>query len=375
MARGPAPGGNRRADRAARPFTPVFTHCLTCHAPFPAAPSTRAGGLADHLPVPAGSRFAYDPERGRLWTVCQACGGWTLAPFDERWEAVEALERLVTDTGPGRRALPVARTDHVTLFQAGGSGIIRVGESTLTEEAAWRYGRSPGGTFRRSGGGPSPFRPRPLSVGESLLGAAAVLRTALTGTEGPAHVGELRRWVRYGTLAWRGKRRCAACGHVFRELTFFDAGRLILREGGGDALTPSLLLACSACRGEREGGLHLEGVDAVFALRRVMAYRQDGGVGLPRIRAAMNLIEGGGGAAGLSSILARYERYLGNLPETAAVALRVLADDARERRLLAMEARALEERWRAEEELAAIVDSELTEVPALERMRLKLREE
>jgi hypothetical protein len=32
----------------------------------------------------------------------------------------------------------------------------------------------------------------------------------------------------------------------------------------------------------------------------------------------------------------------------------------------------LEARWREEEELAAIVDGELTELPMLERLRLKL---
>jgi len=58
---------------------------------------------------------------------------------------------------------------------------------------------------------------------------------------------------------------------------------------------------------------------------------------------------------------------------TSAVALRVLATEAYEQRLLALEVSAVERRWRQEEELASIVDGVLTPFPALERIRREMR--
>ena len=45
-----------------------------------------------------GRRLAFDPERGRLWVVCRACERWNLSPLEERWEALETLERIFRDT-------------------------------------------------------------------------------------------------------------------------------------------------------------------------------------------------------------------------------------------------------------------------------------
>ena len=57
---------------------------------------------------------AYDPDRGRLWVVCEFCRRWNLAPIEERWEALHQLERMVRD-----RAKVVAETDNITLLSAG----------------------------------------------------------------------------------------------------------------------------------------------------------------------------------------------------------------------------------------------------------------
>ncbi|HEX8904283.1 MAG TPA: hypothetical protein VF771_05535, partial [Longimicrobiaceae bacterium] len=106
----------------------VFDTCIFCGSRLP------ANDRLEHFP--AGRRVAFDAERGRLWAVCGACGRWNLAPFEERWEALEELERLVA--GRGR---VLAQTDHVALVQADGVDVIRVGRARLAEEAWWRYGR------------------------------------------------------------------------------------------------------------------------------------------------------------------------------------------------------------------------------------------
>jgi len=45
-----------------------------------------------------GRWIAFDPARGRLWVLCAGCRQWNLSPFEERWEALESLERICRDT-------------------------------------------------------------------------------------------------------------------------------------------------------------------------------------------------------------------------------------------------------------------------------------
>ncbi|MEZ4415767.1 MAG: hypothetical protein R3E10_08425 [Gemmatimonadota bacterium] len=78
----------------------------------------------EHLPtLPIGRMVAFDPERGRLWVVCQRCGRWNLVPLEQRWEAIQRCKQLHTEwpmvsQGP---SLSVARgTD--------GFEVIRVGD-------------------------------------------------------------------------------------------------------------------------------------------------------------------------------------------------------------------------------------------------------
>jgi hypothetical protein len=341
----------------------MFTHCFVCHAPFP------PGALVEHFPV--GRRVAYDPARGRLWAVCDACGGWTLAPLSQRWETLEELEKIVTTRG-SRGARLEGRTENVALFKVGRSEVIRIGPTTLLEEAAWRYGRPRSTGYR--GDGANPFAPRRLSPREIWIGARYLLRAALDGKHVGAQRGEMRRWIRYGDVAWRGSRACRACGFIHEEMSFFQSRTLILRDAGRQRPTPDLVWACPRCRDEDRGGLHLEGTSAALVLRRVLARQQINGNPPGHLRAAAHLIELGGGAAGLSSILARYGRYLSDLPITSAVAVRVLAEDAYEQHLLNLEAAAVERQWRHEEELASIIDGDLTDIPDLDRMRIELRD-
>src|SRR5687768_11001895 len=67
----------------------LFTSCLICQVPFD------PNETLEHLPH--GERVAYDPVRGRLWVICTRCRRWSLTPIEERWEALEELEKLVKD--------------------------------------------------------------------------------------------------------------------------------------------------------------------------------------------------------------------------------------------------------------------------------------
>ena len=94
----------------------MFTHCLVCHTPFP--PNEELEFFS------TSTRVAYDAARGRLWAICRSCKRWSLAPIEERWEALEELEKAVKD-----RAKLLSQTDNVALLRAGELDVVRVGRA------------------------------------------------------------------------------------------------------------------------------------------------------------------------------------------------------------------------------------------------------
>ncbi len=331
--------------------------CIFCHGPLP------PNDALEHFPL--GSRVAYDPDRGRLWAVCGSCARWNLAPIEERWEALEELERGWRDHG---RVL--ASTDTIALIRIPGLDVVRVGGASLPEEAWWRYGADM--VRRRS-------RYRALQ----WAGRAATL-VAWGATGGAFYVfgagnslNRVARWYRFGSSAWRGETRCGTCGSPLYHLTFRQIRRLYLtKDADGD---PALHLRCSRCGSSRTGGEHrIEGVEADHLLRRVVTYHHFSGASERQVSNATAYIDRLGSPAALTShLLASGLRMdallLDRERRTQAVALEIALNDENERLLLGMELGELEARWREEEEIAAIVDGELTPVGGLERLRQALR--
>ena len=332
----------------------MYARCLSCHDPFTENESLER--------LRAGRRVAYDPERGRLWTLCDACRAWNLAPIEDRWEALEELERLTRDRGK-----LLASTEHVGLIEAEDLQIVRVGEARLPEEAWWRYGSE---LLRRR---------RRQNVNQVLeVGAMAALAVATGGIAvfygaGGGMLSEVQRWRRYGRIAWRGEARCPRCDHVLRRMRF--AASKSLRVDATEPGRLSLVLPCRRCgrRSRSTGpgrGHRIEGVQAEHVLRRVMGYRNFGGGKEKQIREATALIESVGSPKALIREFGRGDlslREVGNANKRVfrSLALEIALNDDVERRLLQMEVGALEARWREEEELAAIIDGELTPLPAV----------
>jgi len=318
----------------------VYRLCLVCRAPFP------EGKVLEY--VPRGDRVAYDPERGRVWLICRSCRRWSLAPLEERWEALEELERVVSGGrgssihGGSRKVHLLSKTDHIALFGIGPLEIVRVGDAEFTEEAWWRHGRQLG-------------RPRLLDL----------------------KLPDLARRYRYGSVAWRGRKECPGCGHIFTELLYSDRDILVVRPGeedeGPDA-TPTISLRCHRCRDVDEGGLHFGGSEADLTLSRVMAFEHLTAASMEQVRAAAKIIEDAGGASTLVRILTKHGKALGALPPIGSMALEITAIEARERRDLRMELAELKFQWRQEDELAALVDEDLTPVPLLDSLIRKIRE-
>lgn len=333
----------------------MFTRCIVCHAPF--APNR----TLEHFPV--GRRVAYDPGRGRLWAVCAVCRRWTLAPIEERWEAMEELERTVTD-----RARLLAQTDNVALLHAGDVEIVRVGRAQLAEEAWWRYGREL--LTRRQ-------RYRRLTVAGTVATGAVVIGGLTAGVSVialwwganrvPQGFHALARWLRFGSTAWQGRSRCPRCGQVHQEFRFADRERLLLSPG--DREEPAVLLPCAHCR---FGAHRLEGAEAEHVLRRVLAYHHYSGASERRIRDATRRIEQAGSSTEFRRRLVQRPVALHRLHRSTAIALEIAVNEDAERRMLELELADLEARWREEEELASIMDGELTPVPLLETLRRKV---
>ncbi len=293
---------------------------------------------------PIGRRVAYDPARGRLWAICPACARWNLARIEERWEALEELERVTRD-----RARLLTSTDNIGLLRAGPLDIVRVGPAQLREEAWWRYGRELARRNRRSQG---------------LL----ALDVALALTMGFPVLRDVVRGLTFAQGAPTGVRRCARCGASLSAgaLSLRKAGWLLLETGAdGDV---RLRLPCPYCaQREEDGGTTWTGTDVGRIARTVLAYQNFEGAAQPTIVEASRRIETVGSPTALVREVAGWHLRLADLRfpvhTTSALALEIAVNEEHERALLAREAVGLEEQWRKEETLAAIVDRELTPLP------------
>lgn len=115
----------------------MYQTCIHCLRPLGVNESIEA--------LPVGRRLAFDAAKGRLWVICQACERWNLAPFEQRWEAIEQAERVY-------RATRVrVSTDHIGLARLpDDTELVRVGAPQRPEFAAWRYGDQFGRRRRRT---------------------------------------------------------------------------------------------------------------------------------------------------------------------------------------------------------------------------------
>jgi hypothetical protein len=333
----------------------MFTRCIFCHSDLP------ANQTVEQFPV--GTRIAFDPGRGRLWVVCKHCSRWNLAPIDERWEVLEALERLSVDRG---RLL--SQTEHIALIRVEDIEIVRVGRAKLAEEAWWRYGAEM--QKRRSR----------YKVVQAVQVATIVglMSTGIGGAYlflgGGDPFNDYLRWRKFGKTLWRGEMKCPVCGAVLKEVSFKRSKHMILTSD--DNGQPVLHLRCRNCGfSNAEGGTRFSGPQADAMLRRTLAYHNFSGAKEQHVKDAVGTIDQAGSPERLIRELARRHFRISHEKRKSAglsIALEIAVNDETERQLLELELKELEARWREEEELAAIVDGELTEVPLLERIRTKL---
>tara|TARA_B100001105_G_C22168674_1_gene347572 strand:- start:174 stop:440 length:267 start_codon:yes stop_codon:yes gene_type:complete len=84
------------------------------------------------------------------------------------------------------------------------------------------------------------------------------------------------------------------------------------------------------------------------------------------------LIEEAGSPEDLTRNVIKGGRRLGDLDRTSAIALEIAANDTVEQHLLDLELAEVEAHWEREEELASIIDGELTPLSMMESLRRKV---
>jgi hypothetical protein len=342
----------------------VYRHCIFCSA------GLGANEVVEEFPV--GRTLAFDGARGRLWAVCPRCARWNLAPIEERWEAVEAAERLFS------RAALRAQGGSLGLAKLpDGTKLVRVGWAPPAEVAAHRYGAAFDRRRRRYltfVGGVTAVQILPLGVVATVAGISAL--AALLG----------HGWR--GSVLHRVPSGRSPTGRALRVQTWDLAGVRAASQGDG---TFRLELPHATARGVSPAApLVLEGEDAGRLLQRVMVLVNARGAKPDEVAQALERVDRAGGTSehvrgfrgGLSVRLFPPREEFGITPPwhplpyrdraagplvtpPEALALEIALHEEQERRALEGELTLLEAAWREAEEVAGIADRLAAQVRAV----------
>jgi hypothetical protein len=349
----------------------MFSRCIFCSG------SLRRNEVVEVFTV--GRRLAFDPARGRLWVLCPGCRQWNLSPLEERWEALESLERISRDNRARYSTGEISLIRHPE-----GLDLVRIGRPQLPEYAAWRYGPE---LIRR--------RRRHLLVGGTVgVGGAAVF---IGGTSAGLVVGST--WLAFNAvnfgigfyrniLRTRARVELPAGGtallkerHTRAASLGADAGRWHLRfpyvDAGTLAGLGGLRNAAGSARLKDDPVAVLEGEAAARAAGKILPALNKAGGSAKVVKEATRFVEETGtmddafqrALATRSSAWRDATARLGSpakalyrLPDPVRLGLEMAAHEESERRALEGELAILEAEWRAAEEIAAIADDLLVPV-------------
>lgn len=339
----------------------MFTTCIHCTAPL--------GANEAFEEFPVGSRLAFDARQGRLWVICRGCDRWNLSPLDERWEAIEAMERRFRDT-----RLRVS-TDNVGLARLReGVDLIRIGEPQRPEMAAWRYGDQFG---RR--------RKRQMLITGTVVGSAVAILggMAVIGVQIGPMMGVYANGGIWDALV-NGKQG-KSIGHVR-----LPSGRLVdvhRRHARMSALVRSDPGGPLQLRLEHKDGSELiTGDDVMRIAARIMPTVNRFGGSHEKVQEAVALLEAAGDpqkvlrnaqqrygwdtgdptwgsgrwANGKRSTVVKLRGALHTLDIRERLAIEMALHEEQERRAMEGELAELEIAWREAEEIAKIADNMFT---------------
>ncbi|MBY0491235.1 MAG: hypothetical protein K2R93_15440 [Gemmatimonadaceae bacterium] len=340
----------------------MFTTCIHCTAPL--------GANEAFETFPVGSRLAFDGRLGRLWVICRACDRWNLSPLDERWEAIEAMERRFRDT-----RLRVS-TDNVGLARLKeGVDLIRIGEPQRPEMAAWRYGDQFG---RR--------RKRQMLVTGAVVGSAAAILGGMVaiGVQIGSFAGVYSNGMIWDSLI--NGRPGKSIGHVrLPDGKLVDVQR---RHARMSTLVRSAPEGPLQLRLEHvDGSTLVTGEEAMRIAARIMPTVNRFGGSREKVQDAVGLLEeagdpyqvlwkvqqrhgwvsgdeiwghGSGWGNNKRSVVKKLRGSLHTLDVRERLAIEMALHEEQERRAMEGELASLEAAWREAEEIAKIADNLFT---------------
>jgi len=311
----------------------VYSTCLFCNQ------SLGSNEVVEAFPV--GRRLAFDQRRGRLWVVCRKCEKWNLTPLEERWEAIEACERLFRDS---RKRLS---TDNIGLAKlAEGLELVRIGEPQRPEFAAWRYGDQFGRRRRRQ---------NLLLTTGGVLSTAGMITNSLLGATTVGSVAYCAWSIFDLVRGIRAERR------VLVRLPDGSGGEFLLR--GKDVVNTRLLPGGSTeewvlqlrrgVDGTR-GQIQLAGAEARRVAARVLPQINKWGSTKKQTEAAVKHLEEASDPQRFVAWVARMNHWRTTTEMWLGVEMAI--NEENERHALEEELAFLEAAWKDAEEIAAIAD-------------------
>jgi len=118
---------------------------------------------------------------------------------------------------------------------------------------------------------------------------------------------------------------------------------------------------CPRCDRWTPNKVHeIGGSEAETVLRKILAYQHITGATEETIEDASRVIESVGSAEAFEAQVTKELRSLWGMGKTHSIALEISVNDSVERRIMESELQALEFMWKREEDLARIIDEQLT---------------
>jgi hypothetical protein len=328
----------------------MYSTCLFCTRPL------GANEVIETFPV--GRRLAFDPAKGRLWVVCRKCERWNLSPIEERWEALEDLERefRATRTRVSTEQIGLARLSE-------GLELVRIGTPQRPEFAAWRYGDQFGRRRKRAilyGVG-----------GAAVLGGIVIGGTA-TGVLSGALLSQSGNFVNLFVNARTRLRLRTDDGRVIKLRNPQLRSTRVIPAIGTQGVSVEI--------GARKKKERFEGAEAERVISLIVPKLNSSGGNRDTVQDAVRQIEDvGSPEAYFEHAIRQVPRtrrrraepkpgLVAHLPKASRLALEMALHEERERRALEGELKLLEIAWREAEEVASISDDLLLPPGARERI-------
>ncbi|MDT8369787.1 MAG: hypothetical protein RQ745_11305 [Longimicrobiales bacterium] len=313
----------------------MYTTCMFCNRPL------GSNEVVETFPV--GRRLAFDSARGRLWVVCRRCERWNLTPMEERWEAVEACERIFRDTRVRVSSENVGLARHPE-----GLELVRIGEPLRPEFAAWRYGDQFGRRRKRA---------LLYGVGGAVVLGGVIVGGAAAGIFSGAVLGQSGNLVNLWVHGITQVKLRTDDGRVLKLKQQDLLGTRLVAPEGGRGFRLEIRK-----RRKREW---FEGEEAERHISLIMPRMNRMGGKERVVRDAVSQIEDHGHPDHFLAALATGDRftdrkgvpgYVNKMPRPTKLALEMALHEEQERRALEGELWILEKAWAEAEEIAAIAD-------------------